>query len=135
MSAVKESKYNPVIDLIRTIAILAVILIHSTTKILGFFQNDLLHHPLTLFLNQSSRFAVPLFFLISAFVLELNYPQNFNYLFYLKKRFSRLFLPYFFWSLIYYYFVYTYHSQNFVSALFLGTASYQLYFITALFIF
>jgi surface polysaccharide O-acyltransferase-like enzyme len=135
MSAIAENKYNPVVDLLRTIAILAVILIHTSTKVLVLFKFDLVHHPLTLFLNQASRFAVPLFFLISAFVLELNYPQNFNYFSYLKKRFSRLFLPYLFWSFIYYFFVYTYHTQNFASTLFYGTASYQLYFIPALFIF
>lgn len=126
---------NPAINLLRIISILSVVLIHTTTKALGFYQNDLFNHPLTLFLNQSTRFAVPLFFLISAFVLELNYPKNFNYFSYLKKRFQRLFLPYLFWSAVYYFFVYTDHSQSFISALLLGDSSYQLYFIPALFIF
>ena len=135
MSADEKSKYNPVVDLLRILAILAVILIHTTTKVLEFFKYDFSPHQLTLFLNQAPRFAVPLFFLISAFVLELNYPQPFNYFSYLKKRFSRLFLPYVFWSAIYYFFVYTPNTQNFIFTLFSGGASYQLYFIPALFIF
>ena len=135
MPAIRNDKYNPVIDLLRIIAILGVILIHTTTKILEYFTYNLPHHQLTLFLNQFPRFAVPLFFLISAFVLELNYKEPFNYFTYVKKRFSRLFLPYLFWSFIYYFFVYKHNSQSFGSSLLLGGASYQLYFIPALFIF
>jgi len=135
MSEVKDAKYNPAIDLLRIISILSVILIHTTTKALDIAKHDLLGHPLTLFLNQATRFTVPLFFLISAFVLELNYPPNFNYFSYLKKRFSRLFLPYFFWSIIYYFFIYTQHSKNFIFTLLSGDASYQLYFIPTISIF
>lgn len=130
-----SDKYNPAIDLLRIISIFSVLLIHTTTKILDYFKYDLVNQTFVLFLNQASRFAVPLFFLISAFVLELNFPQNFKYFSYLKKRFSRLFLPYFLWSVLYYFIVYPLQSKNFFTALVLGDSSYQLYFIPSLFIF
>jgi surface polysaccharide O-acyltransferase-like enzyme len=130
-----EKKYNSNIDLLRILSILSVIIIHITTKSLELAKYDLVHHPLIMFFNQAPRFAVPLFFLISAFVLELNYPQNFNYFSYLKKRFSRLFLPYLFWSTIYYFVIFPNHSHSFFTNLLTGDSSYQLYFIPSLFIF
>lgn len=135
MSLLKTDKYDLTIDLLRIISILSVVLIHVSTRDLEFDSFNLSTHFFTLFLNQVTRFAVPLFFLISAFVLELNFPQNFNYLIYLKKRFRRLFLPYLFWSAIYYFFIYLQHSKSFFQVLLTGDASYQLYFIPTLFIF
>ncbi len=129
-------QHNPVIDLLRFIAILAVLLVHTTTRTLEASSYDLQKMPWTLFLNQASRFAVPLFFMISGFVLELSYPYNANYLTYLKKRINRIFIPYLFWSIIYYFFIYYQHRDpNFLNSLFTGNASYQLYFIPALIIF
>jgi probable poly-beta-1,6-N-acetyl-D-glucosamine export protein len=131
----KQKIYNPVIDILRTISIFAVILIHTTTKTIGSTSNDLLKVPWSLFLNQISRFTVPLFFMISGFVLELNYHADENYLTYLKKRFSRIFIPYFIWTIIYYFFVYNRgRNLNFLPSLLNGTASYQLYFIPSLLI-
>ena len=127
--------YDQAIDILRIIAILAVIMIHSSTRTIETTGNDLLRIPWTLFLNQISRFAVPLFFMISGFVLELSYSFNTNYFEYLKKRFSRILIPYVFWSFIYFFFVYKNHSLGFLSSLFGGNASYQLYFIPSLLIF
>lgn len=135
MSENKEKTYNQAIDALRIISILAVILIHTTTKIIQVSDNNLSIIPSSLFYNQASRFAVPLFFMISGFVLELNYSFHQNYFSYLKKRLSKILIPYIFWSAIYYYFIYTYHSSGFVSTLFQGSASYQLYFIPSLLIF
>jgi surface polysaccharide O-acyltransferase-like enzyme len=133
----KQKLYNPVIDILRTISIFAVIMIHTTTRTLEVTSYNLLKTPWTLFLNQAARFAVPLFFMISGFVLELNYHvPHASYFAYLKKRFSRIFVPYVFWSAIYYYFVYnTNHGANFLSSVLKGDASYQLYFIPSLLIF
>ena len=114
---------------------MAVVLIHTSTRILETSHYDLNAFPVSIFLNQLSRFAVPLFFMISGFVLELNYDSNFSYWQYLKKRFNRILIPYIFWSAIYYLFVYKLHSQNFFQSLLWGTASYQLYFIPALLMF
>lgn len=135
MEAILKPKYNIAVDVIRIISIVSVIIIHTTTKILEFTKYDLINNQFILYLNQASRFAVPLFFLISAFVLELNYSETTNFLIYFKKRFSKIVLPYIFWSLIYYFIVYPGHSESFLNDLLLGHASYQLYFIPALFIF
>lgn len=136
MSEEKKKLYNPVVDILRILSILAVIIIHTTTRTLEASKFALIRIPWTLFLNQTARFAVPLFFMISGFVLELNYHLHESYLTYLKKRFSRIIIPYIFWSTIYYYFIYnSNHGANFLSSLLKGDASYQLYFIPALLIF
>jgi len=128
VSEEKQKLYNPVVDILRILSILAVVIIHTTTRTLEMSHYALLKIPWTLFLNQAGRFAVPLFFMISGFVLELNYHLHESYLTYLKKRFSRIIIPYIFWSAIYYYLVYNQnHSANFLSSLLKGDASYQLY--------
>lgn len=130
-----EKRYDSGVDALRTISILAVLLIHTTTRTIGTAHNDLALVPWSLFLNQISRFAVPLFFLISGFVLELSYPFHANYFVFLKRRFARILIPYIAWSAIYYYFVYTQHSLSFFQSLPSGNASYQLYFIPSLLVF
>jgi len=130
-----KERYHSAIDSMRVVAILAVICIHSTTRILETNSFNIQGFSLPFFLNQVSRFAVPLFFMISGFVLEINFPYHQNYLSYLKKRFSRIFLPYFFWSIIYYFFVYKQHTFSFFQAVLKGSASYQLYFIPTLLVF
>lgn len=131
-----SDEYNIPADVLRILSILAVVFIHTTTKTLEVSAFALQKIPFTLFLNQVSRFAVPLLFIISGFVLELNYHVNESYLSYLKKRLNRIFAPYVFWSVIYYFFVYYKNrNPNFLSSLLQGDASYQLYFIPALLIF
>src|SRR5258706_27456 len=60
-----QKKRDLAIDSLRTISILAVVLIHTTTRTLEASGYDLNSFSLTLILNQLSRFAVPLFFMIS----------------------------------------------------------------------
>ena len=119
----------------RVIAILAVVLIHTTTRTLEATHYNLATYSLTLFFNQISRFAVPLFFLISGFVLELSSGRDVNYLEFLKKRFTKIVIPYVFWSLIYYFLVYNQNHDNLIHVILTGNASYQLYFIPTLCIF
>ncbi|MBI5123051.1 acyltransferase [Candidatus Roizmanbacteria bacterium] len=135
MPEYKQKIYNQTIDILRIISILAVVYIHTTTRTLEATSFDLQKYPWTLLLNQTARFGVPLFFMISGFVLELNYPFHISYFAYLKKRLSKILIPYVFWSFIYFVFVYKQHSQDFLTALITGSASYQLYFIPTLFIF
>jgi surface polysaccharide O-acyltransferase-like enzyme len=91
--------------------------------------------PVTIFLNQIARFAVPLFFVISGFVLEISFTSNLGYLSFIKKRFSRIFIPFVFWSAIYYLFIYKNNHDNILRVILTGDASYQLYFIPTLCIF
>lgn len=135
----KKSNYLFSIDALRVIAILAVIMIHITTKTLATLHIDVASAPVSLFLNQASRFAVPLFFLISGFVLELN-NRNLSYVDFFKKRASRIFIPFLFWSTIYFVYANGYSlsgllSLKFLTSILLGTASYHLYFIPTLIIF
>jgi len=131
-----NKQYKSAIDVLRILSILAVIGIHTTVRTLEISGYALQKIPFTLFLNQVFRFAVPLFFIISGFVLELSFNSNENYLTYLKKRLNRIFIPYVFWSVVYYFFVYSKNrNPNFLNSLLRGNSSYQLYFIPALLIF
>lgn len=123
------------IDALRTIAILGVVIIHTTTRTLEASHFDLNTYSWTLFLNQMFRFAAPLFFIISGFVLELNYNNHKSIFSYIKSRISKIFIPYIFWSFIYLTFVYTKNPDSYIRALLTGSASYQLYFIPTLCIF
>jgi surface polysaccharide O-acyltransferase-like enzyme len=131
----KIKKYNPAVDALRIIAILAVIFIHTTTRTIQISTQNFQIIPWSLFLNQIFRFAVPLFFMISGFVLELNHHANESYFTYFKKRINRIFIPYIFWSGIYYFFIHTGEKETFLQALLAGSASYQLYFIPSILIF
>lgn len=46
-------------------------------------------------------FAVPCFFMLSGYTL-LDYRQRYNTMLFLKKRFARVFVPFFVWSVLYY---------------------------------
>ncbi len=134
----KKSTYLFSIDALRVIAILGVLLIHLTTKTLSVVGLDPNLAPFSLFLNQAARFAVPLFFFISGFVLELNYREKLSYMTFFKKRASRIIIPFLFWSIFYYLLSHSPSqliSSNFFLAILHGKASYQLYFIPTLILF
>jgi len=131
----RHKVHDSTIDILRILAILAVVLIHTTTLTIQTSSNNLSDFSFSLFLNQAARFAVPMFFFISGYVLELNYNFHTSYLSYLKNRASKIVIPYIFWSLFYYFLIFKNHSESFISALLNGDSSYQLYFIPALFIF
>lgn len=131
----KPKNYSPAADGLRIIAILAVVLIHTTARALEVTNLDVQRLPGTLLLNQAARFAVPMFFMISGFVLELSYQNHSNYLTYIKKRLGKIAIPYIAWSAIYYLLIYKQHAVSYWQALLTGDASYQLYFIPTLVIF
>jgi len=131
----KTKAYNPGVDLLRIVAIVAVILIHTTTRSLEASGYDLRAMVGTLLVNQVMRFAVPLFFMISGFVSELSWSDSLSYGQYVVKRVSRVAVPYVAWSTIYYWAVFPKHYGSLGEALVLGNASYQLYFIPTLIIF
>lgn len=130
-----QKNYNLSVDVLRILAILAVILIHTTVTMIQAMGHKIALIPFTFFLNQLAIFAVPLFFLISGFVLELNY-QNLSYLTYFKKRAAKIIIPYIFWSIFYilaYPKTISIHS-SFFYLLLTGKAAYQLYFIPSIII-
>ncbi len=132
---IKERYYDRSIDILRSLAIMAVVLIHTTTTTIQASSNDLTDFSFSLFLNQAFRFAVPMFFIISGYVLELNYDFHSSFITYFKKRVTKIIIPYVFWSLLYYVFIFKNQPESFLRAIFYGEASYHLYFIPSLFIF
>ena len=136
----KKNTYLFSIDALRVIAILAVIAIHITTKTLATLNFNLSAVPFSFFINQTARFAVPLFILISGFVLELNNKSSLSYVDFFKKRASRIVIPFIFWSAVYFIIAPEYGISNLFSSYFLsiliqGMASYHLYFIPTLILF
>lgn len=136
----KKATYLFSIDALRVIAILAVIMIHVSTKTLATLKLNVDEGIFSLFFNQISRFAVPLFFLISGFVLELNNKNKLSYVTFFKKRASRIIIPFLFWSLVYFTLGRNFNitavvSDKFLWTVILGTASYHLYFIPTLILF
>lgn len=134
----KKITYLFSIDALRVFAILGVLMIHLTTKTMSVVSLNPNLAPFSLFLNQTARFAVPLFFFISGFVLELNYKEKLSYSVFFKKRASRIIIPFIFWSIFYYLLGHTFSqlfSFHFLSTLIQGKASYQLYFIPTLILF
>ncbi|MDI2112858.1 acyltransferase [Commensalibacter nepenthis] len=91
------------IEVLRCLAILAVILIHNSAPY--FVDNSLMHRDILgwgviYFYYTISRFCVPVFFIISAY-LYFTSNKPFQYM----KRVKRLILPFLAWSLIYWYFL------------------------------
>ena len=136
----KKKTYLFSIDALRVIAILAVILIHASTKSMAVTGLDITIQPFSLFLNQAARFAVPLFFLFFCFVLELNNKKDLSFVEFFKKRASRIVIPFAFWSVVYLLYgnkldIAALFRNNFLDTLLYGTASYHLYFIPTLILF
>lgn len=128
---------NYAADFIKTISIVAVILIHTTTAFIDRSTPGSNSFYFAFILNQLSRFAVPLFFAVSGFLLATRYQNKNSYFLFYKKRFGKILLPYIFWTIIYFLLIFpnpllSIFSLNFVSNLLTGDASYQLYFIPAI---
>ena len=134
----KQRLYS--IDALRAVAIIAVLLIHSSIKPLSFEQFPIDRMWLPLFLNQLAGFAVPMFFIISGFVLELTYKEKLSFVRFFLKRTQRVLIPYIFWSALYFSLfshkgMQVLFSKGFFESILLGGASYQLYFIPTLLLF
>ncbi len=128
------------VDILRAIAIIAVIIIHSiSANIVPFIDLQ----PQLNFLigaDQLMRFCVPFFFAISGYLLAEKYlHEKISYSSFLKKRALRLIPPYLLWSgIIYFYLTQIAHEAypekyNIFQIIFFGHADYDLYFIPALF--
>ncbi len=85
------------IDLLKTIAAFAVVILHVTVSILYNFA-DQENWQAANFYNSLVRFCVPVFVMISGVLLL---KKNEEITVFLRKRFSRLLFPFIFWSLVY----------------------------------
>ncbi len=131
----KDRNYS--IDLIKCFAILAVVVIHVSTAFLDRTLPFTLPFDIMLIINQFSRFAVPLFFAISGYMLAGKYTGTFSKSLFYKKRILRIIPPYLFWVTTYYFIVFPHmngsiFSADFLNSVLTGNASYQLYFIPAI---
>lgn len=92
---------NTSIDIMRIIAAFFVILIHTTdtfvlyTPLKGSTAWNILYY-----LNTLSHVAVPIFIMLSGYLL-LNEEKLKNIKLFFKKRFSKILLPFIFWLIIY----------------------------------
>ncbi|WP_342535433.1 acyltransferase [Lysinibacillus sp. FSL K6-1151] len=133
------------LNITRALAILAVLLIHSTSTSVTALSNESKFYPLYVFLNIFPKFAVPVFIFLSGFVLFYNYIQKeltkeLIIRFY-KKRVTQILIPYLFFSIFYYTamqfyvthdLVSTWHalfSVEFLKKLLIGKAYTHLYYI------
>ena len=126
------------LDFTRIIAMIAVITIHVTSAYIGYQSNILVMGMNVAFiLNQLTRFAVPLFILLSGTSLGLSANDD-SYRGFLHKRLTKIGIPYLAWTAVY--IIYNNHSDlsaiNFRSVLrtvLLGQAAPHLYFVVIIF--
>jgi surface polysaccharide O-acyltransferase-like enzyme len=87
------------INNLRIIALFAVIVLHCSSPLLGGYGKVAPRQWLTAdFYNALTRFAVPVFVMITGALLLGKDDEIFGFL---KKRLSRVLLPFLFWSLVY----------------------------------
>lgn len=91
------------IEIFRSIAILAVVAIHSTSSAVVNLSMESSLYPLYLIINTASHFAVPAFLFLSALLLFYHYDDGTkqNWLLFYRKRLKTIVVPYLLWSLFY----------------------------------
>lgn len=130
-------KRSSAIDILKASAIIAVILIHTTSIAFRFIKPENINY--YLIFDQVLRFSVPLFVAISGFLLSAKYlNQKLEIKEFFQKRALKLLPSYLVWTgIIYFYLHYlsTEPQQQFsiYQIIFLGKADYHLYFVPMLF--
>lgn len=129
------------LDSLRALAALAVLIIHTTASPLVMLPRDSESFLVASLANQWARFSIPAFVLITGIVLAYGYgpAKEFKAGTYLWKRIKAILPSYLIWSVGYMLFR-AYVERNWSdlpaktgTALFAGTAMYQLYFIVLIF--
>jgi len=95
-------------DIVRSIAILAVVLIHTTADATMSLPKGSISQIIVFAVNEASQFAVPVFIFISGIVLFYRYYDSWDFKalawsFY-RKRIGSVLIPYLIWSFFYYIF-------------------------------
>ncbi len=134
----KKTSRIPAIEYMRGVSMLGVVGIHVGSQYLA---NPSPNLALVALFEVVTRFAVPIFFFISAFGLfyHLDLEKPFDYAAFLRRRAKTVLVPYLAWS-VFYILHYTVvfrntmllHGKVFVKYLFFGFGSYQLYFMVIL---
>lgn len=132
--SVKDSS----IQAFRGIAITAVVLNHSIDSANTFHikENFIQQNGISFLLAQSVTFAVPFFFFISGYFSCKKPINSFSeYIFYCRKKLSRILIPYFFWSffvLITFDSMYGWNIQKIAVNLLIGYVQTPYYFLIAM---
>ncbi|MEN4246992.1 acyltransferase family protein [Serratia marcescens] len=121
---------NVNIELVRVISIFFVILIHLSSPF--FYNNELFHDKSFYWVINNifysfSRFSVPLFFIATAYIY-FNSHADYK----LSKRLVKVIVPYFIWSVVYFYFgdyAGGHTAIDFISKTVFGNVSTHLWFI------
>ncbi|MCR8645005.1 acyltransferase [Paenibacillus sp. N1-5-1-14] len=131
------------IDVVRTICILAVVLIHATSYGTVELAKGSTSHWGYYILNNLGAFAVPVFLLISGLVLFYNYFDEWDWkksLTFYYKRVTSIAIPYLVFSLFYYLYnqwlaggPVEFHPRYFLSLLKWSDAAYHLYYLIIIF--
>lgn len=126
----------------RVVAMLLVVLIHTTAEALSYLDPTDAWYQFYLLLNRFTRFEGPVFVFLSGVVLFYNYDDRpftlKTWLGFYRKRFMYILFPYLVWSLFYegfsHYMGYrTFENIETVATnIFYGSSNYQLYFILIL---
>ncbi|WP_347321058.1 acyltransferase [Rossellomorea sp. RS05] len=121
-------------DILRGVAILSVILIHISSSFFGESHSGL-SNGIILFINQASRFAVPIFIILSGWGLTITKKYSQKYLNFLVGQISKIFGMYLVWNLIY--FAFSNQNINLINltkGILLGTSYYHLYYVPVILI-
>ncbi|WP_281885745.1 acyltransferase [Paenibacillus sp. YYML68] len=130
----------PELQLVRAIAIVAVLVIHATADATVELQTGSGSQAMYVLINKLHNFAVPVFILLSGLVLFYRYKDDFGSrqaVSFYTKRLKLIVIPYLVWSLFYYlYNQWIYDRSNvrfdasaFAELLPWADASYHLYFM------
>lgn len=131
------------LDFARVVAMLSVIMIHVTSTYIYVESRYMIFGMnIAFILNQLSRFAVPMFILLSGASLGLSRQEE-NCLRFYKKRFLKIGIPYLIWFTFYYFYNYRRNYTDafsgglngvltYLKSLILGQSASHLYFIVIL---
>lgn len=92
----------PEFDLLRSLAIIGVVIIHITAPLDLYAHQGIFMYYLFVSLHLAQRFCVPVFIIISGFFLTYNINNQQSPTLILKKRLFRIIPPYLFWSVFFY---------------------------------
>ncbi len=105
-------KYHFYIDSLRALAIFLIVLIHVSANYVEAYKNVPFGSWLSGDLFDSfSRLGIPLFLMISGFLLLTNYQEDKIKIF-IKKRFLKVFVPFLIWSAFYFFWRYFFHGEQ-----------------------
>lgn len=125
-------------DIIRGLAILAVLLLHFFPYLKGVYHGS--YQVFFVFVDQLARFCVPAFIMLSGYGLTVKYySKNVAYVPYAVERISKLLPLYLLWSVASILIISSIPAWSFgnqpvsiITQLVLGQADYQLYFVPVL---